>query len=94
MDANVLGRAAVALTVFLGALGLVAWRQSRALEALATLDNVRREASVAGAERVELQRQIQVLISRQRVVPEARERLGMHTPEGEELVLLPGETAQ
>ena len=47
-------------------------------------------ASVAAAERVELERSIQVLESRQRVVPEARDRLGMHIPTGSELVQLPG----
>jgi hypothetical protein len=35
-----------------------------------------------------LEQVIQVLESRQRVVPEARDRLGMHTPSGNELVLL------
>jgi cell division protein FtsL len=91
MEPNVLGRAVIAVAVLVGSLGMVPWRQSRASEALAMLDDLHRQSSVAQAERVELQRDIQVLVSRHRVVPEARERLGMHTPEGEELVLLSGE---
>ena len=90
MDSNTLGRAAFAFTVLLGALGMVTWRQSRALEALASLDDLRTRTSVARAERIELERTVQVLESRQRVVPEAREHLGMHLPTGPEQVLLPG----
>ncbi len=77
--------------VFPAALGLVTWRQSRTREALAELERIRRDMSIALAEKVESERRIQVLASRQRVVPLARERLGMHTPEGSELVLLPVE---
>jgi cell division protein FtsL len=84
-------RAALAVAVLLGALALVPWRQSRALEALANLDQLRRQASVAAAERVDLERNIQVLESRGRVVPLARKRLGMHTPSASELVILPGD---
>ncbi len=84
-------RAGLAVVVLLTSLGLVTWRQSRALEALAELDHTRRQASVAAAERVELERRIQVLESRGRVVPAAREHLGMHTPDATELVILPGE---
>jgi len=39
-----------------------------------------------------MERTLQVLESRGRVVPLAREQLGMHTPEATELVILPGET--
>jgi cell division protein FtsL len=42
---------------------------------------------------VELDREIQVLTSRARVVPAARDRLGMHTPDGSELVILLAEPA-
>ena len=84
-------RATLAVVVLLGALALVPWRQSRALEALANLDQLRRQASVAAAERVDLERNIQVLESRGRVVPLARDRLGMHTPSAAELVILPGD---
>ena len=85
-------RAAFAVTSLLSSLWLVTWRQSRAFEGLAALDEIRREMSVAEAERVDLERVIQVLESRARVVPEARDRLGMHIAASNELVILPGET--
>jgi hypothetical protein len=91
MELGAVVRTGVAIVVFLVSLGLVTWRQSRAFEALEQLDDSRRQASVAAAERVELERRIQVLESRGRVVPEARDRLGMHTPDATELVILPGE---
>jgi cell division protein FtsL len=88
-------RALIGVSVGMGALlaslGLVTWRQSRALETLSRLDDVRRQTSVARSEWVELERRIQVLESRGRIVPAARERLGMHTPGARELVILPGE---
>jgi len=83
-------RAGLAVAVLLLSLGMVTWRQSRAFETLGRLDEARRQASVAAAERVELERRIQVLESRGRVVPAARDRLGMHTPDARELVILPG----
>ena len=85
-----LGRGAVVFVVLLGALGMVTWRQSRALESLASLDDLYRQMSVATAEKVELEREILMLESRAHVVPAARERLGMHIPEGAELVTLRG----
>jgi len=93
MDPAILGRATVTLAVLLGSLGFVTWRQSRALETLAELDEVRSATSVAYARVVELDREIQVLSSRARVVPAARERLGMHTPDASELVILAREVA-
>lgn len=90
MGPATLARGAVVFVVLLGALGMVTWRQSRALESLASLDELHRQMSVAAAERVELERDVLVLESRARVVPEARERLGMHVPEGDELVQLRG----
>lgn len=94
MDATVLGRAAVTMVVLLGSLGYVTWRQSRALETLAQWDDLRRGTAVARAQVVELEREIQVLTSRARVVPEARARLGMHTPDATELVILLAEASQ
>jgi hypothetical protein len=88
MDPAFLGRAAVTLAVLLGSLGLVTWRQSRALESLVEWDEVQRQVAVARAQVVELDRDIQVLTSRARVVPEARARLGMHTPDASELEIL------
>ena len=83
-------RAVVGVVVLVGALGTVTWRQSRAFEALARLDEVRSETSLAVAERVDLERRIQWLESRARVVPAARARLDMHTPDASELVILAG----
>ena len=84
-------RAISAVGALLASLWLVTWRQSRAFEELAQLDEIRRQTSVAEAERVDLERSIQVLESRARVVPEARDRLGMHIAASIELVILPGE---
>lgn len=82
-------RVSVAVVTLLGSLSLVTWRQSRALEALARLDELQRQTSLAEAERVELVRAIQALESRVRVVPAARDRLGMHLAATEEMVFLP-----
>jgi len=81
----------VAAVVLLGALGFVVWRQTRALEGLADLSQVRTEQGLALDERADLERLIQVLESRTRVVPEARRLLGMRTPNASEIVILPGE---
>ena len=83
-------RLALAVAVLLASLVLVAWRQSRAYEALSALDALRRETELAGARRAELERRIRELESRSRVVPEARRRLGMHVPDASEIVYLPG----
>lgn len=87
MDPTLLGRAAVTFACLVCSLGFVTWRQSRALEAHQALDEVRRQVSVAQAERVEIEREIQVLRSRARIVPAAR-GLGLHTPEASEQVIL------
>jgi cell division protein FtsL len=80
---------AFAIVLLFGALSMgVTWRQSRALEMQKELDGLRQEVSVSEAERVGLEQLIQVLESRPRIVPKAREILGMHTPSGNELVLL------
>lgn len=81
---------ALAFAALLASLSLVTWRQGRALDALEALDTVRRERSLAEADRVEIQRRIQVLESRSWVAPEARRRLGMHNPVGSEIVYLAG----
>jgi len=89
MDPTALGRIAVTLACIVCSLGFVTWRQSRAFEAHEALDEVRRAVSVAQGERVELERDIQVLRSRSRIVPEAR-ALGMHTPDASEQIILVG----
>jgi len=88
MDPAFLGRAAVTLAVLLGSLGFVTWRQSRSLETLGEWDEVQRQVSVARAQVVELDREIQRLMSRARVVPEARTRLHMHTPDASEIEIV------
>ena len=88
MDPAILGRATVALAVFLGSLGFVTWRQRRALETLAELDQLYSQVSVARAQVIELDREIQVLTSRAQIVPRARAALEMHTPDGSEQVIL------
>lgn len=88
MPPALVGRIAVTLVLLLASLGFVTWRQSRALETLESLDELRRDTSVARAQVVELDREIQFLESRARVVPAARDRLAMHTPDGTELVIL------
>lgn len=83
----------VAVVTLAGALTLVTWRQSRTFEALAALEEARTGTSLTIAERVELERHIQWLESRGRVVPAARQALGMHTAEAGEMVFLAGEMA-
>lgn len=87
MDPTLLGRAAVTFAILVCSLGFVTWRQSRALEVHRELDEVRRQVSVAQAERVELEREIQTLRSRARIVPAAR-GLGLHTADVSEQVYL------
>lgn len=91
IEPSFLGRASLTLAVLLMSLGFVTWRQSRAFEVLRELEEVRRDVAEARAEQIELERHIQGLVSRSRVVPAARARLGMHTPDASELVILPGE---
>jgi cell division protein FtsL len=91
IEPSFLGRASMTLAVLLVSLGFVTWRQSRAFEVLRELEEVRRDVAESRAEQIELERHIQRLVSRSRVVPDAREQLGMHTPDASELVILPGE---
>lgn len=85
-------RVALAVACLLASLSLVAWRQSRGLEALGGLDAIQNEISLSRAERSELERHIQYLQSYGRVVRDARERLGMRIPGTSEQVLLLGGT--
>jgi cell division protein FtsL len=87
MDPSTLGRIAVTVAVLVCSLGFVTWRQSRALEVNQELDDLRRQVSVALGERVELEREAQVLRSRNKIVPRARV-LGLHTPGASEQVIL------
>lgn len=83
------GRWALLLALLLGSLTLVVWRQSRALGVLRDLDEVKRERVLEEARRASLLRRIESLESRGRVTTEARDRLGMRLPIGNELVILP-----
>ncbi len=87
MDPAFVGRLAVALALLVGSLGLLTWRQSRAFETHVELEEVRRTVSLARAEGIEFERQIQVLRSRGRIVPAGR-ALGLHTPDASEQVIL------
>jgi cell division protein FtsL len=82
-----LHRIALATAFLLASLSLVAWRQGRALGVLDELDRVQSEAGLARSEVAELRREIRVLQSRARVVADAGERLGLHSPEGQVRVL-------
>ena len=82
-------RLALAFAALLGALTLVIYRQSRALEVLRAVDQMRNARVVAEAERSEVTRQIQALESRSRVVAAAADRLGMRVPSASEIVILP-----
>ncbi len=82
-------RLALLFATLLASLSLVVWRQSRALDVLRQLDGLRAQRAMAESEKAELQRRIQTLESRARVVSAARERLGMHVPGGSEIVILP-----
>ena len=88
MDPSVLGKAAVTFTVFVGIMDVNQEAVCRAFEAHVELDELRRQVSVAAAERIELERGIQVLESRTRVVPAATDRLGMHMPDASEQIIL------
>ncbi len=91
MDARRLGRAAITFVLVVLSLGLVTWRQSRALAAKRELDDPYRAGSGAKADRVELDREIQGLRRRARIVSEAR-AMGMHTPSASEQVFLRGDS--
>ncbi|MGQ0562758.1 MAG: hypothetical protein ACT443_12900 [Gemmatimonadota bacterium] len=82
-------RLALAFAALLGGLTTVIYRQSRALEVLRATEELRGARVIAEAERGELVRRIQTLESRAHVVAVARERLGMHVPSAEEIVILP-----
>lgn len=81
-------RMGVASAMLFASLSMVVWRQSRALEELRGLDTARAERALLQAEHSELQREIQRLESRSRVVAVAGERFGLRTPAGDEIVFL------
>lgn len=76
------------LLLLLGSLGVVIWRQTRGVALERGLRELQAERAMGEAERVQLERRIQTLASRARIVRVARERLGMHLPTGREIVFL------
>jgi cell division protein FtsL len=81
-------RMGVALTLLFASLSMVVWRQSRALEELRRLDEARSTRAVLQAERSSLQREIQRLESRSRILAVAGARLGLRVPAASEIVIL------
>ena len=82
---------ALAVSVLLASLSLVAWRQARAIETLEQVDSLRRELTLSEAELADLEQRVTLLESRGRVVPEAGEGWGMRVATASEIVYLSGE---
>jgi cell division protein FtsB len=80
-------RMGIACALLFASLSLVVWRQSRALEEQRALDALAHERVLLQAERSQLQREIQGLESRTRVVTAAA-RYGLRGPTGAEIVFL------
>ena len=81
---STLGVLVLGFAGLLSALSLVTWRQSRAREGLAELDQLEKSLSLAESARTELDRRIQGLSSLARISSFAQEHLGMHHPEASE----------
>jgi cell division protein FtsL len=81
-------RMGAACALLFTSLSLVVWRQSRTLEELRALDGARSERAILQAERSELQREIQRLEGRARIVAVAGDRLGLRVPAANEIVIL------
>jgi cell division protein FtsL len=81
-------RVALACAALLASLTLVIWRQSRSLELLRSLDEVRSERAIAEAERAVLVAREQALESRTRIREVAAERLGLRVPTAEDIITL------
>ena len=82
-------RLALCFSALLLAMTIVVKRQTHAFEVLKALDKARTARAFAEAQRSELNRRIEFLESRARVVSEATKRLGMHVPSAEEMIFLP-----
>lgn len=94
MRGGAAGLLTLLVIALLVAMSLVPWRQSRALEVLAEMDRVERELTLARAEKERLREEVEGLESRERVVREARERLGLRMPSAREVVILDLGTAE
>lgn len=82
-----LHRAALAMAALLASLSMVAWRQGRAFDVQQELEEVRSQVSMARSEQLQLNRDIRVLSSRERIVQVARARLGLRPPTGQVRVI-------
>lgn len=81
-------RLALAWALLLLSLSWVVWRQSRVLDELRALDELRRQHAVLEARRAELLRRLETLESRGEVVDAARTELDMRIPTSTEIVIL------
>jgi cell division protein FtsL len=79
------------LLLLLGSLVVVTWRQTQGLEMERELRALEGERAVLETEQLALSRRVEELRSRSRVLRVARDRLGMHLPEEDEIVFLPVE---
>jgi pyruvate kinase len=77
------------LFLLLAALSFVTWRQAVGVEMERALRELETERGIAEADRLAALRRIDELQGRSRIVPVARDRLGMHLPEDREIVFLP-----
>jgi cell division protein FtsL len=82
-------RAALAMAALLASLSVVAWRQGRAFEVQGELEAMRTQVSMARSEQHQLERDIRVLTSRERIVRAAGERLGLRPAAGDQVRILP-----
>ena len=84
-------RVAFAISVFLGSLTVVAWRQGQAYGVMSELDGLRTEKSLEEAEGSELKQRIRLYESDAWIIEQAVARLGMHRPTGDEVRILHGD---
>jgi cell division protein FtsL len=77
------------LVILPASLSVVTWRQTEGVARERAIRETRAERAITETERMELERRIQALSTRTRVVRVARERLGMAVPSDDEIVLLP-----
>ena len=74
--------------VLLGSFAAVVWRQTRGVALERELRALQNEIGIAEARKLELVTRVHELSNRRRIVRVAGERLKMHLPEDQEIVLL------
>ena len=87
MKSTPLHRLTLAIAVLLASLSLVAWRQGRAYDLQRDLEAVRDELELARTHQDELEAEETALLSRDRIVRDARDLLGLRPPDGQVLFL-------